>query len=85
MRFDIAGAAGVGVVAPGAAHVVGALQQHEIFFALLAQLHPHAQARKPGAHDDDAVSLNTYSGAFAAARRLLEFVRLHKTFKGNGL
>ena len=41
---DVAGAAGVGVVAPGAAEIVGALEDHEVVEAGPLQSHREAEA-----------------------------------------
>ena len=56
VRGDVAAAAGVGVVAPGAADVAGALEQHEVALARPASAgSPCRCPEKPGADDDDAV------------------------------
>jgi hypothetical protein len=52
---DVAGGAGVGVVAPGAAEVVAAVEHDEVVDAHGAQAGRHADAGEPGADDDDAV------------------------------
>ena len=53
MRLDVAGAARVGVVPPGAADVLGLLQDDEVVDAGLLQLDRHAEPGEPGADDDD--------------------------------
>lgn len=53
MRRDVARAAGVGVVAPGAADVVGFLQYDEVH-SLLLQCDGHAQTGESGSDDDGA-------------------------------
>ena len=50
---DVAGAARVGVVAPGAAEVVGALEDHEVLDAVLLERDRHPDAGQPGAGDGD--------------------------------
>ena len=52
---DVALAAGVGVVAPGAADVMGLLEDDEVLAAGVAQLHGHAHAGEAGADDDDVL------------------------------
>ena len=53
VRRDVAGAAGIGVVAPGAADVVGLLQDQEVD-ALPLQRDAHAESGEPGADDQRA-------------------------------
>ncbi|CFE39143.1 Uncharacterised protein [Mycobacterium tuberculosis] len=53
VRRDVARAAGVGVVAPGAADVVGFLQYDEVH-SLLLQCDGHAQTGESGSDDDGA-------------------------------
>ena len=77
MRLDVAGATGVGVVAPGATDVAGALEQHEVFLALLAQLDAHAQARKACADDDDAVALDAFAPRRGVRGGRVEVLRFH--------
>jgi hypothetical protein len=47
----VASAAGIGVVAPSAAHVVAALEQDEVGDARLLEADRHAEAGEPGADD----------------------------------
>ena len=54
MRRDVAAAARIGVVAPGAADVAGALEEHEVLLALLPEPDRHPEARETGADDRDA-------------------------------
>jgi hypothetical protein len=54
MGVDVAGAAGVAVVAPGAADGIGALEHHEIVHALLTQADGEAEAAEPAPDDHDA-------------------------------
>ena len=44
---------GVGIVAPGAAEIVGAFQEHEVMQVPLFELDPEAETREAGADDDD--------------------------------
>ena len=53
VRGHVAAAAGIGVVAPGAADVRGALEHGEVELALLPQLDCHPEPREAGADDDD--------------------------------
>ena len=53
MRLDVAGAAGIAVVAPGAAHVVGALEDDEVVDPVPLQLNGGAEAAEPTAYDGD--------------------------------
>ncbi len=48
---DVTGRAGVGVVAPDTADVVGALDDHEVLAPRPLELRAHGQAGEPGAHD----------------------------------
>ena len=52
---DVARGAGVGVVAPGAAEVVAAVEDDEVVDAHGAQAGRHPDAGEPGTDDDDAV------------------------------
>ena len=52
---DVAGAAGVGVVAPGAAEIVGALEDHEVLDPVALQGDPHRDAAESAADDDHMV------------------------------
>jgi hypothetical protein len=54
MRLHVARAAGVGVLAPGAAELVGLLEDEEVDAGLL-ELDRHAEAGESGADDDDLV------------------------------
>ena len=54
MRGDVAGAAGIGVVAPGAAEVARPLQDHEVVHAGLLQADAAADAREAAARDREA-------------------------------
>ena len=53
VRGHVAAAAGIGVVAPGAADLRGALEDGEVELPLLAQLDCHPEPREAGADDDD--------------------------------
>ncbi|MNV82214.1 hypothetical protein D3C71_1759360 [compost metagenome] len=53
VRLHVAGAAGVVVVAPGAAHRPRLLEDQEIFLAGLLEANGHAQAGKAAADDGD--------------------------------
>ena len=55
VRLDVAGAARVVVVAPGAADGVGALQDQEVVVTRLLQAVGHGQAGEARADDDDVV------------------------------
>jgi hypothetical protein len=57
VRLDVAGAARIGVVAPGAADLVGLLQDHEIGDAGVLELDGHAEPGEPGTNDDDLGTL----------------------------
>src|SRR5258708_39192840 len=54
MRGHVARATRVGVVAPGAANVIGALQDDEVLDAVATQGDGHAQAAEAAADDGDA-------------------------------
>jgi AcrR family transcriptional regulator len=54
VRRDVALAARVGVVAPGAADLVAALEHHEVVHAGLLELDRHAEAGEAAADDRDA-------------------------------
>src|SRR5207247_8042881 len=54
VRGDVAGAAGVGVVPPGAAEVVGALEHQEVVDAGLAEPDRGAEPAEAAADDRDA-------------------------------
>ena len=56
VRRDIAGRAGIGVVAPDAAHGVGLFQHDEVLDALALQPRRHADAGKARADDDGGPS-----------------------------
>ena len=51
VRLHVAGRAGVLVVAPGAAHLLGLFQDHEVLNACFLELDGHAQAAKACACD----------------------------------
>jgi hypothetical protein len=51
---DIAGAAGVGVLAPRAADVARAFEDHEVVDPLLLQAHAQGEPREPGTDRGDA-------------------------------
>ena len=53
MRGHVAATARIGVVAPGAADVRGALEHREVELALLPELDCHAEPGEAGADDDD--------------------------------
>src|ERR1700729_919867 len=53
VRRDVARHAGVGVVAPDAADVAGALDDHEVLDAVVLQRNARGDARQPGADDGD--------------------------------
>ena len=55
VRGHVAAAAGVGVVAPRAPDVTGALQQHEVVVTLLLEPDRHAEAGEAGSDDGDVV------------------------------
>ena len=52
-RRNVDREAGVGIVAPGAAEIVGAFQDHEVMQVPLFELDPEAETREAGADDDD--------------------------------
>src|SRR5262245_53125416 len=54
MRFDIAGATRVGVVAPRAAHIVGALQDDEVVDSFVLQTDCGTEPTEPTADDGNA-------------------------------
>ena len=54
VRLHVAGGAGVRVVAPHAAEVVGPFEEHEVVEALLTQPHGRADPAEAGPHDRDA-------------------------------
>ena len=54
MGGDIAGAAGVGVLAPPAADVARALEDHEVVDPLLEQAHAQGEPGESGADRGDA-------------------------------
>ena len=89
MRRDVAGAARVGVVPPGAADVLGLLQDDEVVPAGLLELDRHAEPGEPGADDDDAganrrrrrVGLN---GRLGSAHRRCSSSSLRSASVGNG-
>ena len=66
-RGHVAAAARVGVVAPGAAEVVGALEQDEVLDPGLAQPYAEADAGEPGPDDRDAVVLGRSAAVKARA------------------
>ena len=53
MRGHVAGAAGIAVVAPGAAEIAGLLEDPESGVPSLLERDGHAQTREAGAHDRD--------------------------------
>ena len=55
MRGHVAGTAGIGIVAPGAADVVGTFENHEILDAFLLETNTGVDAGKTGADDDYVV------------------------------
>ena len=55
VRRHVAGGAGVGVVAPAAAHVVLFLEHHEGVLAPVLERNGHAQAAEAGADDGDLI------------------------------
>ena len=67
MRRDVALAARVVVVAPGAADVVGALEHDEVVDALLLEADRHAQAGEPAA-DDGHVDMARRSVRYGSSR-----------------
>src|SRR5947199_410599 len=69
VRLHVAGAPGVGVVAPGPAHFAGLLQDHVVPDAGLFELDRLAEPGEPGAHDHDLEPLGHLS-ASAASRML---------------
>src|SRR5437868_5432419 len=50
---DVAGTAGIGVIAPGAAEIVGPLEHDEVVEAFPLQCDGHAEAREASADDGD--------------------------------
>jgi hypothetical protein len=54
VRLDVARAAGIGVVAPGAADLARALEQDEVVFAVALQANRGAEAAEAGADDRNA-------------------------------
>jgi hypothetical protein len=55
VRLDVAGRAGIGIVAPGAAHPVRFFKHDEIVVAGLLQADRHAEAAEAGADDGDFI------------------------------
>ena len=55
MRGHIAGTAGIGIVAPGAAHIIGTFENREILDALLLETNTGIDAGKTGTDDDHIV------------------------------
>jgi len=51
---DVAGGTGIGVVAPGAADVVAALDHEEVLLAVLGEPDRHAETAEAGADDEHA-------------------------------
>lgn len=77
MGWHIAGAAWVGVVAPGTANVTRALVEHEVRFVGLDQTHRCGDAREAGSDDRNTVVRNELSrrgtrSVFSIARRLVK-------------
>ena len=67
MRRDVAGRAGVGVVAPGAADLVAAVDHQEVAAAVLGQPDGGAESGESGADDED---VDVAARLGAAERRL---------------
>ena len=55
VRGNVAAAARIGVVTPGASQVARTLEQNEVALAVTHQTHGHSDAREAGADDDHAV------------------------------
>jgi hypothetical protein len=51
----VAGGAGIGVIPPDAAQVLGLVHDQEVVDARPLERHGHAQAAEPGAHHDHAI------------------------------
>ncbi len=58
MRGNVAGATGVVVVAPGAAHVAGLFQNDEVVLFRLLQGHAHAEPGEAGADNGNVEVLD---------------------------
>ena len=67
----VAGAAGIGVVAPGPADLRCLLQHHEVIQPRLQQPDRHPDAGEPRAHDDHAMGVRIVDGVSGVHGRIL--------------
>ncbi len=68
--LDVARAAGIGVVAPRTADLVGFLQHDEVLPSVFDQLDRHAEAGESGS-DDDHTGLGAITHVRASMRRFV--------------